>query len=126
MFSTVRATVRVTACALTLIAFALMTNDANARGFRVFSSRTVSRTVSVSKYSSPSAAVADKAARCASSCRMAHLGGGYGGGNAEGVGCAGTAAVALSNCCFTGKRVCIASAVRQGRNGLWYAVKIFR
>ena len=98
-------------------------SDANAWGFRT---RTRTTTVSVSRYSSPAAAVADKAARCAASCRMAHLGGGFGGGSAEGVRCGVTAAQALANCCFTGKRVCIASSVRQGSNGRWYAVKIFR
>lgn len=66
-----------------------------------------------------------EAESCAASCRMAHLGGGFGGGSAEGVGCGATAAQALANCCFTGQRVCIASSVRQGSNGRWYAVKIF-
>lgn len=100
-------------------------SEASAWGFR---SRSVSttRTVTVNRYASPAAAVADKAARMAASCMMAHLGGGFGGGNAEGVGCGATAAAALSACCFTGQRVCIASAVRQGKNGRWYAVKIFR
>jgi len=110
---------------LALFILTITVSDASAWPFRTRTrTTTVSHTTTV--YASPAAAVADKAARCAASCRMAHLGGGFGGGNAEGVGCASTAAAALANCCFTGKRVCIASAVRQGRNGLWYAVKIFR
>jgi len=76
-------------------------------------------------YSSPQAAVADKAARMAAACRMAHLGSGYGGANAEGVGCATTAQGALNSCCFTGKRKLAAQAVVRGRNGMYYACKVF-
>lgn len=108
-----------------MVAVALfgVASEASAWGFR---NRTVSVSRTVNVYASPGAAVADKAARCAASCRMAHLGGGFGGGNAEGVGMGATASIALSQCCFTGQRVCIASAVRQGKNGRWYAVKIYR
>jgi hypothetical protein len=56
---------------------------------------------------------------------MAHLGGGYGGANAEGVGCATTAQAALNICCFSGKRKLAAQAVVRGRNGMYYAVRVF-
>lgn len=108
----------------------LLSADADAWPRRSRSSgpayRTTSTTVSVGGYASPAAAATDKANRCAGSCVMAHLGGGFGGGNAEGVGRGATPSAALANCCFTGQRPLLASAVRQGRNGSWYAVKIFR
>jgi hypothetical protein len=89
-------------------------------------SATVSQTRNVGGYASPAAAAEAKASRCAAAGVMAHLGGGYGGGSAEGVGRGPTPAAALANCCFTGQRPLLASAVRQGRDGSWYAVKIFR
>ena len=90
---------------------------------RVFRTRTK---VSVRHYEGGPAQVAQaKAAQCAANCRMAHLGGGYGGANAEGVGCGVSAAAALANCCFTGTRRVAASAVVRGKNGMYYAVKLF-
>lgn len=67
-----------------------------------------------------------KAALQAQMCSMRHLGGSFGGGSFEGVGCSSDPDHALSICCYTGQRVCIGQAVRQGANGMWYACKIFR
>ena len=67
-----------------------------------------------------------KASIQASRNRMFHPGGSKGGCNAEGVGAGRTPQQALNNCCFTGKRPLVASAVRQGSNGMWYACKLFR
>lgn len=75
---------------------------------------------------SPAQVAAYKAGVQASRNRMSHIGGGYGGANAEGVGSGRTAQQALNNCCFTGRRPLVASAVRQGSNGMWYACKLFR
>ena len=111
---------------LVLFGVSLFCSEASAWPFR---SRNVevsrSRSVSVQRYSSPQAACETKAAAMAASCRMAHLGGGFGGAKAEGVGCAVTAQAALSACCFTGKRKLAASAVVRGRNGMYYACKAF-
>lgn len=74
----------------------------------------------------PQQVAEQKAAIQARSNSMFHPAGGFGGGYAEGVGCAGTAQGALANCCFTGQRVVLGAAVRQGSNGLWYACKIYR
>jgi hypothetical protein len=54
-----------------------------------------------------------------------HLGGGMGGLHYEGTGRGTSAAAALSACCFVGERTCAAAAVVKGRNGLWYAVRLF-
>lgn len=73
-----------------------------------------------------SAVCEQKAEIMASRCRMWHMGGSFGGGSAEGVGCSSDPDHALSICCYTGQRTCIGQAVRQGVNGMWYACKIFR
>ena len=66
-----------------------------------------------------------KAQQAASWGAKGHIGGGYGGANAEGVGfSAYSAQQALNNCCFTGQRSVAGSAVVRGNDG-WYAVKIF-
>ena len=105
---------------LSLVLMVCLVTDASAWGRQ--------RNVTVTKniYSSPAQAAAQKANISASRTTMRHWGGGFGGGRAEGVGCGATAAQALANCCFTGQRACIAASVRQGANGRWYAVKIFR
>lgn len=66
-----------------------------------------------------------KAQRQAALGRCCHVGGGFGGARAEGVGMAMSAAAALSNCCFTGQRRLAASAVVRGSNGRYYACKLF-
>ena len=54
-----------------------------------------------------------------------HLGGGFGGAYAEGVGFSTYSAdAALNSCCFTGQRVVAGSAVVRGNDG-WYAVKMY-
>lgn len=75
---------------------------------------------------SPQAVASYKAGVQASRNRMGHIGGGYGGANAEGVGSGRTPQQALNNCCFTGRRPLVASAVKQGSSGLWFACKLFR
>lgn len=109
---------------LALFVVSLFCSESSAWPFRN-RSVAVSRSVSIQRYSSPQAACEAKAAAMAASCRMAHLGGGFGGAKAEGVGCAATAQAALSACCFTGKRKLAASAVVRGRNGRYYACKAF-
>ncbi len=91
---------------------------------KVVRTRTAARTAT--KYAGGPQAVAEaKAARCAAIGRMTHLGGGYGGANAEGVGFSTrSAADAANNCCFSGQRRLAASAVVRGARG-WYAVRLF-
>ena len=57
--------------------------------------------------------------------RCFHPGGSFAGLHYEGVGSGSTAAQALGNCCYTGKRRCAASAVVRGSNGRYYACKLF-
>lgn len=93
---------------------------------RVFGRRS-SSSVSVSRFSGGPQSVAEQKAQIMASRRIhGHIGGGYGGGNAEGTGFSSVSATAaLNNCCFTGKRTLLGSACVKGSNG-WYAVKIFR
>ena len=73
----------------------------------------------------PQAVAQAKAQQAAARRVKGHLGGGFGGGNAEGVGFSTYSAQnALNNCCFTGQRALAGSAVVRGSDG-WYAVKIF-
>lgn len=73
----------------------------------------------------PENVAAAKAQRSAAIGYKGHLGGGYGGGNAEGVAFSTySAQAALNNCCFTGQRAVAGSAVVRGNDG-WYAVKIY-
>lgn len=84
-----------------------------------------SNTAGVSYGSGPQATAANKAASSAARMYKGHLGGGFGGGNAEGVGFSTYSAQhALNNCCFTGQRVVAGSSVVRGADG-WYAVKIY-
>jgi hypothetical protein len=90
-----------------------------------FRRRVRSSTVSTVRYSgSPSQVAYQKASEMARRGVMTHLGGGYGGANAEGVGFGSTATAALNNCCFTGQRTVAGSAVVRGRSG-YYAVKLY-
>jgi hypothetical protein len=67
-----------------------------------------------------------KAQRQAATNRCCHVGGGFGGGNAEGVGFSTVSADhAISKCCFWGKREALDIGVARGRNG-WYATVIYR
>ena len=73
----------------------------------------------------PQAVAEAKAQRSAAQRIKGHLGGGFGGGNAEGIGFSTYSAQhALNNCCFTGQRRVAGSSVVRGRDG-WYAVKIY-
>lgn len=73
----------------------------------------------------PQSVAAAKAQRAASLGIKGHLGGGFGGANAEGVGFSTRSAQdALSRCCFTGKRAVAGSSVVRGFDG-WYAVKVY-
>jgi hypothetical protein len=66
-----------------------------------------------------------KAERQAACSRMHHVGGGYGGGNYEGVGFSTISAEhAISKCCYWGKRQAMDIGVARGRNG-WYATVIY-
>ncbi len=117
--------------ALAFLFVALLTVQADARTrWRpgVFRSRTpsVSARVSGRAWSGgPQEVATAKAERAAALGIKGHLGGGFGGGNAEGVGFSTVSAQhALNNCCFTGQRRVAGSAVARGRDG-WYAVKIY-
>jgi hypothetical protein len=73
----------------------------------------------------PQAVAEAKAQRAAAMRFKGHLGGGFGGGRAEGVGFSTRSAQdALNHCCFTGQRRVAGSAVVRGADG-WYAVKIY-
>jgi hypothetical protein len=73
----------------------------------------------------PQAVAEAKAQRAASLRIKGHLGGGFGGANAEGVGFSTSSAQhALNICCFTGQRRVAGSSVVRGADG-WYAVKIY-
>lgn len=90
-----------------------------------FRRRVRTRTVATVRYSgSPSEVAYQKASEMARRGVMAHLGGGYGGANAEGIGFGGSAAAALNSCCFTGQRRVAGSAVVRGGSG-YYAVKLY-
>ena len=81
-----------------------------------------------SSYSTPAVSVSlaqSKADRMASSGTMGHLGGGFGGGRAEGVGTGSTRQAAIQNCCYWGQRtpLDIGTATNGSR---WYACVIYR
>ncbi len=86
--------------------------------------RTVVRQSVRSWGGSPQAAASAKLSAMVQRGRFAHLGGGFGGANAEGIGMGPTPAAALGNCCFTGRRKVAGSAVRRvGRS--WWALKLY-
>jgi hypothetical protein len=86
--------------------------------------RTATRTVS-SSFSSPQAAASFKAARMAATGVFRHLGGGFGGGHAEGIGYSTSSPqAALNACCYTGQKRVAGSSVVRGKGG-WYACKIY-
>lgn len=110
------------AIAVSLILFFALDAHAWPRWRRARSRTTISRTV----YSGgPQSVASAKARRAAASRIKGHLGGGFGGAYAEGVGFSTySAQSALNNCCFTGQRRVAGSAVVRGSDG-WYAVKIY-
>jgi len=112
---------RVLIAAFLVVLFAC---QADARPWRRTGSSSSSGSATV--WSGGPQAVADaKAQRAASQRIKGHLGGGFGGGNAEGVGFSTRSAQdALNNCCYTGQRRVAGSAVYRGSDG-WYAVKIY-
>lgn len=73
----------------------------------------------------PQSVASAKAQYSASRRIKGHLGGGYGGANAEGWGFSTSSAQgALNSCCYTGQRRVAGSSVVRGSDG-WYAVKIY-
>ena len=109
-----------------IVVWMLMLSTTEAQILRRTRTRTTSVTVSTS-YSSPQAAASSKASRMATTGVFRHLGGGFGGGRAEGIGRGPTAQAALNNCCYTGQRPLLASSVVwSARLGSYVAVKIFR
>ena len=73
----------------------------------------------------PQSVAASKAQTSASRRIKGHVGGGFGGANAEGVGFSSySAQQALNSCCYTGQRRVAGSSVVRGSDG-WYAVKIY-
>ena len=107
-----------------LVCVFLFVSDVSARGS---SSRSRSTTVyrSASYGGNPQAVASNKASHAAARGIRGHVGGGFGGGHAEGVGFSTrSAADALNNCCFTGQRKVAGSSVVRGKGG-WYAVKIY-
>jgi hypothetical protein len=67
-----------------------------------------------------------KAERQAASNRLYHVGGGFAGGCAEGVGFSTSSAeAAIKKCCYWGQKPVQEIGVARGRNG-WYATVIYR
>jgi hypothetical protein len=69
-----------------------------------------------------------KANQMANRRSCSHVGGGYvSGASAEGVGSSSvSAADAISNACFYGRRPIVDTAVARGSNGVWYGVVQYR
>jgi hypothetical protein len=112
---------------LSLILLVFVTQSADAFIFRLFRrGRRSSVSVNVRIGGSPQQICQQKAQIQANrGGRCFHPGGSFGGCRYEGVGSGATAAQALNNCCYTGQRRCAASAVVRGRNGRYYACKLF-
>ena len=107
----------------TMLAVSSLVTEASAWPFR---SRSVSVERTVIRFTGSPAQVAyAKACKMAELGMRGHLGGGMAGLHYEGTGRGVTAAAALSACCFSGTRKCAASAVAKGRNGLFYAVRLY-
>jgi len=108
---------------VTVVLACSVCSEASAWGFR---SRSVSttRTVTTQRYASPQAACQAKAAAMAAMGVMKHMGGGFAGGSAEGVGRGATAAQASANCCFSGQLPVLGHAVAYG-HGSYFACKIY-
>ena len=92
---------------------------------RLRRSRSRTTTSSTVYSGGPQTVASAKARRAASSRIKGHVGGGYGGANAEGTGFSTYSAQdALNKCCYTGQRRVAGSSVVRGSDG-WYAVKIY-
>lgn len=97
------------------------------RGFsrQTYTNYTWTNNTATSYGGGPQEVAAAKAQQAASWGVKGHIGGGFGGANAEGVGFSTYSAQnALNNCCFTGQRPVAGSAVVRGNDG-WYAVKMY-
>jgi hypothetical protein len=71
--------------------------------------------------------VAERKAKIAASRRIrGHVGGSMGGAKYEGVGWGTTPQIALRKCCYSGRRPVVAEAVYKGRDGYYYACRLFR
>jgi hypothetical protein len=109
----------------------LLAADADARGRRRRATYRTNQTTYTYAYSQnnyaggPESVAVTKAQQAAAWAAKGHIGGGFGGANAEGVGFSTYSAInALNNCCFTGQRALAGSAVVRGSDG-WYAVKLY-
>lgn len=114
---------------LVVLFLAAFTQTADAR-WRVFGRRsnnsyTSSYTSNTRYAGGPAQVAATKASILAKRGRGGHIGGGYGGANAEGWGAGMTAQAALNACCFTGRRRLAGSAVYRSSGGMYFAVKLF-
>ena len=107
--------------ALLVLSFLTSTADAWPRWRRYRRTRTTYST----SYNTARWSAYQKASRMAALGYMSH-GVGPLCGPYEGVGMGTTPQAALNNCCYTGQRVCIDSAVVRGANGMYFAAKGFR
>ncbi len=72
-------------------------------------------------------AVANRKAQIAANRLIrGHVGGSLGGARYEGVGWGTSPQIALRKCCYSGKRPVMAQAVYKGRDGLYYACRLYR
>jgi hypothetical protein len=55
-----------------------------------------------------------------------HVGGSLGGARFEGVGWGTSPQIALRKCCYSGRRPIVAQAVHKGRDGYYYACRLYR
>ena len=58
--------------------------------------------------------------------RLGHVGGGFGGGRAEGVGKGRTRDSAIRHCCYWGRRTPMQIGAAKSANGWWYACVLYR
>lgn len=115
-------------CSAIVVVSLFATADA-AHARRWFQRRAVSVTrttvrTTVRYAGSPAQVAATKVSVLARRGYGGHIGGGYGGANAEGWGSGPTAQAALNACCFTGQRRLAGSAVARSGNR-WFAVKLY-
>ena len=117
---------RVAVCAALVLLFVCEVDARPRRRRRTNNVQYTTTTYYTNYYASPAHAASAKAQQSANGgVKGWHLGGGYGGGNAEGVAYSPFSAQdALNKCCFTGERAVAASHVVHGYDG-WYAVKIY-
>lgn len=81
----------------------------------------------IARKSKPKTTLAQRKADIqASRRRLGHVGGGFGGGRAEGVGKGRTRDSAIRHCCYWGKRKPIQIGVAKSANGWWYACVLYR